>query len=86
MICLQGSNGRVEEVHRAGRSPLTCRDPFHVCVETLGHCILALQAPQGASLLHLVGQFLLQVPVSFCCRVEEHGKGRVCTCLAAACV
>lgn len=62
----------------------TCRDPSHVCVGRLEHCMLAVQAPQEAGLLHLVLQFQLQGLSSFSSLAEQPGKGRACKCLVAA--
>ena len=64
----------------------TCRDPSHVCVGRLEHCMLAVQAPQEAGLLHLVLQFQLQGLSSFSSLAEQPGKGRACKCLVAACI
>lgn len=62
----------------------TCKDPSHVCGGKLEHCMLAVQAPQEASLLHLVLQFLLQGLSSFSFLAEGPGKGRAYKCLVAA--
>lgn len=62
----------------------TCKDPFHVCEGRLEHCMLAVQAPQEASLLHLVLQFLLQGLSSFFSLAEGPEKGRACKCSVAA--
>ena len=83
-VC-RDSKGGLRSYTGLGMLP-TYMGPFHVCVETPGRCTSALQAPQGAGLLHLAGQFLLQAPAFFSCRVAQHGNGRVCMCLAAACV
>ena len=62
----------------------TCKDPFRVCGERLGHYMLAAQAPQEASLLHLVLLFLLQGLSSFSFLAEGPGKGRAYKCLVSA--
>ena len=59
-------------------------DPFRVCGGTLEHCMLAVQAPQEASLRHLVLQFLLQGPSSSSFLAEGPGKGRAYKYLVAA--
>lgn len=80
----QGCAHKVGQLNVATYKVPTCKDPFHVCGEKLAHCMLVVQAPQEASLRHLVLQFLLQGLSSFSFLAEEPGKDRACKRLVAA--